>query len=748
MLHGHRCALFSLLLLALAVSAAAQPPTLDVAVRRASSPIAVDGLLSEAAWAEATPIPLAWEWYPGDNSEPPVATDCLVTFDDDRLYVAFRAADPRPAAIRAHLADRDSAFDDDLVGFVVDPFADRRRGFRFQVNPLGVQMDALADDVDDSTDWSWDAIWDSAGRIGADGYTVEIAVPWKQLRFPRAGKADGSGHATQTWGFLALRDYPRSLDHQLRSSAQDRDRDCFVCQFHTVSGLDGLTPGVNAEVTPTVTGSRADARDRFSDGPVVAGDEETEAGLTARWGITPNVVLSGAVNPDFSQVEADAAVLDVNERFALFFPEKRPFFLEGADLFSTPLPAVFTRTVANPDWGLKLTGKEGRHAFGVLVARDDLTNLIFPANQGSRSTSLAAPHTASIVRYRGDVGRRSNLGFLYTGRDGGGYRNQLAAFDGAVRLSDSDTLRFQLAGSRTAYPDAVAAGFGQPLGSFDDLAGQLYYTHNDRDWSWYGFYEDVGEDFRADSGFLPRVDTRFVTGGFERRVWGEEGDWYSQIEYSVGVDATRDQAGDIEEWGADVGVSYQGPWQSQVSFFYAPNGEHFDGVDYRNDRYSISLSARPTGGLALGTGIRWGNNIDFSNSRQAEFLSLSPEVAFNLGRHVEGSFSHLWQRTDVDVGELFEANVSELRLFYHFDRRTYLRALVQREHVDFTPESWTFEVEDEEETIFLQLLFSYKLNPQTVVLAGYSEERFGEGATSPKLTGRTFFLKLGYAVLF
>ena len=741
MLRSSTCACSILLF---AAAAAAQAPALDVPIQRASSPIAVDGLLSEAAWAEATPIPVAWEWFPGDNAEPPVATECLVTFDDDRLYVAFRAADPRPGAIRAHLADRDSAFDDDVVGFVVDPFADRRRGFRFQVNPLGVQMDALVDDVDDATDWSWDAIWDSAGRIGADGYTVEIAVPWKQLRFPRAGNGDGTG---QTWGFLALRDYPRSLDHQLRSSRQDRDRDCFVCQFHTVSGLEGLTPGLNAQVTPTVTGSRADVRSAAGGG-LVEGDEETEAGLTARWGITPNVVLSGAVNPDFSQVEADAAVLDVNERFALFFPEKRPFFLEGSDLFSTPLPAVFTRTVADPDWGLKLTGKEGRHAFGVLLARDDITNLIFPANQGSDSSSLAVPHTASIVRYRSDVGRRSNLGLLYTGRDGDGYRNQLAAFDGAMRLSDSDTVRFQLAGSRTAYPDAVASEFGQPEGSFDDLAGQLLYTHNDRDWSWFGFYRDLGEDFRADSGFLPRVDTRLVNAGFDHRLWGEEGDWYSQIEYSVSVDATRDHSGEIEEWGADVGVVYQGPLQSRVSLFYAPNGEYFDGVDYRNDRYSIGLSARPAGGLAVGTGIAWGHQIDFRNSRQAHFFRLTPQVAFNLGRHVEGSFSHLWQDNGVDVGDLFEANVSELRLLYHFNRRTYLRALVQREHVDFTPESWLAEVADEEESLFLQLLFSYKLNPQTVVLAGYSEERFGEGATSPELTGRTFFLKLGYAVLF
>lgn len=737
-------------------SATADPRTRpDHPVTRAASPIAVDGLLSEAAWERAEAIPVAWEWFPGDNVPAPVDTVALVTFDDDHLYVAFRARDPDPSAVRAHLADRDTAFDDDLVGFLVDPFADRRRALRFQVNPLGVQMDARVSDLDDSTDWSWDAIWDSAGRITADGWVVEMAIPWQQLRFPRELVEAGP----RSWGFLALREYPRSAEYQLRSVPRDHGRDCFVCQFQTVAGFPGVTPGADVEIQPTVTASRSDRRADFPDGPLVDGDGEAEAGITARWGITPAVSLGATLNPDFSQVEADAARLDVNERFALFFPERRPFFLEGADVFGTPLPVVFTRTIADPLWGAKLTGKQGPHGFGVLLARDDLNNLIFPGNQGSSSTSLDQEVGAAVARYRRDVGEGSSLGLLYTGRDATGYRNQVAGVDGLWRLGSRDAIRFQGLGSRTDYPDSVARKFGQPRDGFDGHAVRLRYDHGERDWSWYASYDDVGSGFRADTGFLPRVDVRSARAGVER-VWrgGEEGDWFDRFEIFLGGDTTRDQGGDVREWGADLVFVWEGAGQTVVSYALAPNDEYFDGVNYDDFRQSLFFATRPNGALGLSTDINWGEQIDFANSRQAEFVRLTPEVDFNLGRHVEGELAHLWQRTEVDLpgergAELFEAHISELRLLYHFDRRSYLRAIVQHDRTDFNPEAWSFQVDPEERDLFLQLLFSYKLNPRTLLLAGYSDSyRGGTPVSAPSLdltrTGRAFFLKVGYAFLF
>ena len=175
-------------------------------VSSANAPIRVDAVLDEPAWASATPIPVDLEWYPGDNTAAPVETQALVTFDDANLYVAFRAKDPQPGRIRARFHERDAATEDDVVGFYVDPFNDDRRAYQFRVNPLGVQIDAINSDVEDTEDFSWDAIWDSAGRLTEDGFVVEIAVPLQQLRIP-------STAGPQTWGFMAIREWPRDVGY-------------------------------------------------------------------------------------------------------------------------------------------------------------------------------------------------------------------------------------------------------------------------------------------------------------------------------------------------------------------------------------------------------------------------------------------------------------------------------------------------------------------------------------------------------
>src|SRR5688572_16571822 len=215
------------------------------AVTRATSPIKVDGNLDEAAWQGAAVIDIAYETRPAENTAPPVKTDCLITYDDDSLYVAFRAHDPDPSQIRAHLSDRDRAFDDDFVGIVLDPFNDERRAFEFFVNPFGIQMDLFMDDVGGNESETWDAIWSSAGRITETGYEVEIAIPFSSLRFPRT-------EGDQIWGFDALRFYPRTQRHRIASQPMDRNISCYLCQVSKMTGFGGVTPGLNMEIAPTV----------------------------------------------------------------------------------------------------------------------------------------------------------------------------------------------------------------------------------------------------------------------------------------------------------------------------------------------------------------------------------------------------------------------------------------------------------------------------------------------------------------
>ncbi len=706
-----------------------------------ASPVRVDGVLDEAAWADATVIPLTHEWFPSDNVEPPVATECLVTFDGENLYVAFRAHDPDPSQIRAHLADRDTPFLDDTVGFYIDTFNDRRRAFELRVNPLGVQMEATVSDIDGSEDWSWDAIWDSAGRIGADGYVVEIALPFRQLRFPRTAEA-------QTWGFLATRDYPRSVLHQLRSTRNDRGQDCLVCQFDTLTGFQGIATGHNLEVVPTVTAGRTDARQEL-DTPLETGDEDVEAGLSVRWGITPNVTLNAAVNPDFSQVEADAAQLNVNERFALFFPEKRPFFLEGADYFATPFDAVFTRTVADPSAGVKLTGKEGGNAFGVFLAEDRLNNLIFPGAEESGFSSLDQDVRSGVVRYRRDVGKTSTLGVLYAGRDGGEYSNQVYGVDGSLRVTDSDTVRFQAIDSRTEYPFQVAVDNGQPLDPFSGAAWQVDYKHSARDWNWNLGHVSLDPGFRADSGFIPQVDIRQSYAELGRNVWGKPDGWFSRLEFLANVVSTETQDGDPVEDSGNVYITYEGPLQSTVQLGFHPNEETFRGVTYNDFRSDLLVAVRPSGDFAFQVFLRGGEVIDFVNERQAELTLVEPKVELKLGRRFSGEMQHSWQVFDVRGDQFLEANLTQATLRYHLNVRTFFRAILQYRDVtrDLALYNPGIEIAPEEEELFSQLLFSYKLHPQTVLLLGYSDTSEGTQTIDLTQKNRAFFLKIGYAWL-
>ena len=248
------------------------------------------------------------------------------------IYFLFIANDHSPEEIRANIADRDTAFRDDFVGFFLDTFNDERRAYEIFVNPMGVQHDGIYNEVGSTQeDFSWDAIWKSAAKITEYGYVVEIAFPFNQLRFSRT---DGE----QTWGFLPLRAYPRSSRHMIASWDLDPDSNSTLSQTMKIIGFEGIKPGKNIEVSPTVTASSHVERTDFPDGDFGDTENKSDVGVTARWGITPNITAQLAVNPDFSQVEADAVQLNINERFALQYQEKRPFFMEGMDIFDVGAP--------------------------------------------------------------------------------------------------------------------------------------------------------------------------------------------------------------------------------------------------------------------------------------------------------------------------------------------------------------------------------------------------------------------------
>jgi hypothetical protein len=728
------------LLVLVPVAAPAQPRRpQEFQVGLASSQVIVDGRLDESAWQQAVPIPVKYEFFPGDNTPAAVETICFVTYDRTRLYVGCRAADPDISELRANLADRDVPRNDDTVGFMIDTFNDGRRAFQFRVNARGVQMDAFNSDVDGSEDWSWDAIWDAKVQIGDSAYTAEMAVPFSSLRFPRSSSA-------QTWGFMATRDRPRSTRYRMRSSYVDRNRTCLVCQFDRVVGFSAITPGRNLEFDPTFTLARSDERGSFPGGPLTSGSIDARAGLSARWSLTPNVVLSGTANPDFYQVEADSAQLNVNDRFQLFFPERRPFFLEGADFFATPFTAVFTRTVADPDFGLKLTGKEGPHAFGLFAAQDSITGIVVPGFEGSSFRGLAERHLASVVRYRLDLGGSgSTLGVLYAGRDGERYANHAGGVDGLARLSPADSVRFQWIGSRTRYPASLSAETAQPSGPFNGHAYSVGYNHGTRNWRWRGYLDGLSPTFRSDAGFIPQVEKRSYSAALERIVVGDSSRWFNELWFSPGCDRTADWRHDRASWGCDFQIRYSGPLQFGVYYNAAPNSEYYRGQTHSNFRQQIAVDVRPSGAFSLYASTAAGGAVDFANARKADQVLVDLGGTYDLFGRVKGSIDYTLQMLDVAGGRLFKAHLTQGQAIYHLNLRTFVRAILQYTDVTRDPALYIAPTAAGTRRLFSQYLFSYKLNPQTVFLVGYSDNASGSQTVDLARTDRTFFTKIGYA---
>jgi len=700
--------------------------------------ISINAELDEPSWESALVLPLDYEVNPGENVPPPVRTEVLLMYGETHLYAAFRAWDPDPSRIRARMCDRDAMYEDDWVALVIDTFNDERRMFEFFVNPLGIQGDMI--ECPECESDGFDAIWESAGMITGWGYVVEIAIPFSSMRFQRAG-------GEQVWNFDAVRNYPRSAEHRIGLFPRDRSNNCYLCQAVEISGFAGATPGRNIEFDPTFSALYSEERENFTEGPFRERDRRYDPGLTARWGITPNLTLQGTVNPDFSQVESDAVELDINNTFAIYYPERRPFFMEGAELFGTNINAVYSRTLADPRWGIKLTGKEGRSAIGYYTVQDEMTNLLFPGNQGSSSTSIAERSTGTVLRYRRDVFESSSFGILATDREGKDYFNRVAGFDGDLKLTKTDRITFQLLGSQTEYPEEIAVEFGQSEGRLEGAAGEIIYMHETEKLEVFAFCYDYGKDFRADMGFVPKTNARHYETGLEWNWNAEAGNWFTHIDAGGAYELDQDPGGrQLVELG-NFWFDYNGPLQSEISLvthLYAKVDYEADRFNYRH--YHLSAGMRPNGALKIFMNHTFGDLIDYANARQATVLSFNPGIEYRLGKHLSLDLDHTWESLEVGDGlRLYTANIGNVRLVYQFNRRTFVRANAQYIYYERDAGLYRDEVDPRTKKLAGQLLFSYKINPQTVVYLGYSDNYFGFQGVDLTQTDRTFFVKFGYA---
>lgn len=732
--------LFRVLIVAGALVAPALSLGTEKELPRTTRSVNIDGSLDDAAWADAIRIEIDIETRPGENIPTSIETSAYLVEDGENLYVAFDARDPDPAEIRAFLRDRDSAWHDDFVGITVDTYGDGRRAFEFFANAYGVQMDLTNDDVIEVEDASWDAIWDSAGTVTDNGYVVEMEIPMNQLRFPRL---DGE----QTWGIDLLRFYPREHRYRLSNNPLDRNINCYLCQLEKIRGLAGIEPGRDLEIVPTLTALQPSTTDDPGVVPLQSGGTDVEFGLNVRWGITPDTTANLAINPDFSQVEADVAQLDVNNQFALFFPEKRPFFLEGADFFGTPIRAVFTRTVADPSVGAKLTARRGKHTYGVFVAEDDVTNLIFPGAFGSESESLTQSNTALVGRYALSFGEASSVGAVVTAREGTDYRNTVGGLDLRWKLNDQHSVHAQYLHSDSEYPDAVASDFEQPTGSFGGAATVLRYEYDSRNWFAFLRHRDFDDGFRADAGFVTQV-------GFEQqvvglgRIWhGEDDDWYSRLRLRGDWDITHDEEGRVLEREIEAKFEVQAGMQSILEIGAESRDVLFDDILFKENQASVEGEIQPTGGLRLGVSMRWGDQVDFANSRLGDEIRLEPFFNWNMTRKLLLRYQGALVKLDTkDGANIFDAGIHDVRLTWQFNIRSFLRFTTQFTDVKRNPDVYDDEVDTRSRNVGRQLLYSYKLNPQTVFFLGYSDQLLDDDDISGlTTTDRTWFMKIGYA---
>lgn len=732
------CSLFFAALSSTASPAPMALPFSDLSIR-------VDAHLDDEIWQHAKTIELLYETYPGENIPPSVKTEALLVENGEYLLVAFRAYDPDPASIRAFLRDRDSAYNDDYIGIVVDTFNDEKRAFEFFVNPLGAQIDLIQDDVANTEDDAWNAAWLAEARITEQGYLVEMAIPLNILRFH-------AGLKQQVWGLDLVRFRPRSERIRIANNPQNRDISCYLCQLSTLQGFTDAVPSTNLEVVPSFVTTQSSQRNIDAGAPW-QDHNASDMGLDVRWGVTHSSTVNLTVNPDFSQVEADSAQLDVNSTFSLFFPEKRPFFLDSADYFETFVDVVHTRNIAAPDVGLKYTAKTGEHTAGLIVANDEKTTFIVPSSEGSSLESFEQKSQNAIMRYRYDQGNNSTVGVVSTIKQSEDYQNILVGVDGKYRFSGSDTFRYQVITSSTENPDALMINEDGGPGlkkQQEDHALNLRYDHNSRNWFAYAEHRKFGEDFRADLGFISQVDYDLQMAGLGRVWHGSSETWWTRIQLNAGGTINHRSDEQLLEKKVEAYYGINGPLQSYLEVGAFNRHQFYEGTLHKLNLNSFYGELKPRAGLLMGTRVRVGDAIDFVNNQRGDEVAVEPWLDWNATRNIFVKLNMNYLKFTLQDQTLFTAHTNNIRFTYQFSNKSFLRFSTQQTNIErnlslYDPEQ---ALDRRSRYISNQLLYSYKLTPQTVFFLGYANGGYrDDDVTEFKENNKTAFLKLSYAWL-
>lgn len=732
-----------------------------VSVPRFEERIAIDGALDELVWQQAARLDGFRQYQPVDGRPAEDSTVVLLWYAPDAIHVGILAYDRSPGSIRATLTDRDNIGSDDRVTVFLDTFNDRRRAYFFGVNPYGVQEDGVRSEggfsaqrgMSGETDRSPDFLWESTGQRTDFGWVAEIRIPFKSLRW--------AGGEVQTWGFNVQRETRRTGYTDTWTDVR-RGNASFLAQSGMITGIRDIQRGVVTEFQPTMVANWPGA---LGDAGFVRDDLKPEFGANLRLGFT-NFAVDATLNPDFSQVESDVGLVTINERFALFFPERRPFFLEGIDLFSSPNNLVYTRTVANPLAGGKLTGKAGRWSLAHLSAIDE-----FGASPDADADTKAL---VNITRVRRDLGTSSVGGITLTNRDESGAANRVLSADARIVFGGIYYFQGQLAGSHTVDREG-AASRGDPLWELEvDRTGRRF-----------GFnykLTAIGEDFETWSGFVNR--TGITTGRLSNRLrfYGSRGALVEEVTIFSSpswIWRYGDLGGRAIEGnqGLNLSANLRGGWsvRSELGLGFV----RFDDAEYTD--YQVSTGATPTafqpqsgvfdalsGSLTLSTPTwqKWGASFSYAAAETAIF----PEAAEGRSTRVSGSLalrptsslrtdvSLTWQRIRrLDGQEFARTILPRMKVEYQPSRGLFFRLVAEyrSERRDALRDGNGVvllvggEAAQATRTDRLRLdwLASFEPTAGTVAFVGYGSTLRGDRALTFRELERTdddFFVKLAY----
>jgi hypothetical protein len=437
---------------------------------------------------------------PHDGAPASQRTEAYLGYTDKSFYAVFLAFDSEPQKIRARMLRRELIDDDDQVGMFLDTFHDRRHAYYFYSNAYGIQQDGLFAETQ-GPDNSFDTVWHTQAKINKQGYMVMFEIPFKSLRFPQS--------SSSSWGVFLIRVIPRNSEHSFYPVNTERVQG-WLTQAGTIQGFRDISPGRNLQFIPYASlgafralDERDPAGDRFT-GKHLA----PKAGLDSKVVIKDSLVLDATINPDFGQIESDDPQVTVNQRFEVFFPEKRPFFQENSNYFQTPFNLVFTRRIVDPLYGVRLTGKMGPWAIGTFLANDRA-----PGKSVIQTDPLSGNDAYfGVLRINREIGKDNSVGFIYTDRElhtnptsfctappcQVGF-NRVGGIDTHIKINQNWQVNAQAVTSETKLNDGThQAG----------PAYQVFLERTSRKIEFNSLYQDISAGFNADTGFVPRNDIR------------------------------------------------------------------------------------------------------------------------------------------------------------------------------------------------------------------------------------------------